>query len=136
MANRTIIRLESVAFNGYTYLLTLWDKQRGILFLYLPSLDWRNFEDEDYKNIMIAIDSDGCTGVPDFYLNGCIVHDFHYATHKDFNGEPISRSAADARFRKYIQNKSKLGFLSPMSWWRWAAVRLFGEKAWEKDEQW
>lgn len=63
---------------------------------------------------------DGCTGVPDFYKSCCDEHDEHYSTHD------ITRSEADQRFRDCIQQQSKLGKLSPLSWWRWAAVRSFG----------
>lgn len=65
-------------------------------------------------------ESDHCTGVVDIYADCCLEHDIHYRC-KD-----ISRRAADAAFRRCIQSKSKLGKLSPVSWFRWLGVRTFG----------
>lgn len=77
------------------------------------------------------VKSDGCSGVPDFYRDACLEHDYHYANAKTWYGDPVTRAQADARFRKVIQWKSPFGIFSPMSWWRWAGLRLFGEAAWE-----
>lgn len=77
------------------------------------------------------LESDGCSGVPNFYLLACLEHDIHYRTHRTLYDEPITRAEADARFRQVIQMLSVLGQLSPMSWWRWAAVRLFGGTSWQ-----
>lgn len=71
--------------------------------------------------------TDGCTGVPDFYKLGCYEHDIGYATGKDPIGNPITKKECDKRFRWYIQMKSPFGVLSPMSWWRWAAVSVLGK---------
>ena len=70
--------------------------------------------------------SDGCTGVPDFYLDCCVIHDLAYKYGIDPWGQPVTRAEADAGLRKCIQQKSKLRWFSPMSWWRYAGVRLFG----------
>ena len=80
----------------------------------------------------LALKSDGCTGVPDFYLDACLEHDVHYRTHHWLDGEPIFKSEADERLRRVIQARSFLGIFSPLSWWRWAAVKCFGGTAWEK----
>lgn len=97
----------------------------------------------DIKNIKLYINSDGCTGVPDFYVDECIKHDFYYRTHTDFTGKLISKEDADTRFRLGIQNKSKLnklnfwkfrfGVLSPVSWIRYLGVRFHpaAKSAWE-----
>ena len=85
----------------------------------------------DITNIKLYIDSDGCTGVPDFYKEECIKHDFYYRTHHNFKGMLISKEEADLLFMKGIQRKSKFGKLSPMAMWRYLGVRLFGRKAWE-----
>jgi hypothetical protein len=87
-----------------------------------------------------ALGSDGCTGVPDWYLDACLEHDGHYATHvwcayTDEEGAfhpsyAISRETADLRFRHVIQTMSRFGRWSPLSWWRYAAVRVFGRKLW------
>lgn len=92
---------------------------------------WEELTPEDVGRIATAINSDGCTGVPDFYLHCCTIHDFWYTTHHDINGHPITRQEADRRFRECIQSRSRFGGLSPMAWWRWLGVRLFGGSAWE-----
>lgn len=76
------------------------------------------------------INSDGCTGVADFYLDACLEHDYHYRTHRWLDGRPIFRSEADERFRRVIQSRSPFGRISPLSWWRWAGVRILGRHAW------
>jgi hypothetical protein len=73
---------------------------------------------------------DGCTGVPDFYLMGCLEHDIAYHTGHDPRGQRITKDEADERLRWYIQNHSVLGWASPMAWWRWWAVKEFAGKAW------
>lgn len=80
---------------------------------------------EQVRNYGVA-ETDGCTGVKDFYVDCCYLHDRAYRTGRGFDGEPISRREADARLRRCIQSRSRFGRLSPMSWWRWSAVRLFG----------
>lgn len=90
--------------------------------------------DQDFWGAVRAIaeqlGSDGCTGIPDFYVGPCFRHDIHYRTHADLAGRPLSRHDADRRFRLGIQAHSPFGVLSPMSYWRWAGVRLFGRRAW------
>lgn len=87
---------------------------------------------DDIKRISQYIQSDGCTGVPEFYHAECVKHDFYYRTHVDFAGMAITKSVADKRFRKGIQRKSWLGVLSPMSWWRWLGVQFpAAQRAWE-----
>ena len=88
----------------------------------------------DITNIKLYIDSDVCTGVPDFYKEECIKHDFYYRTHHNFKGELISKNQADLMFMRGIQNKSKFGKFSPMALWRYLGVKLFGGKAWEGNE--
>ena len=77
------------------------------------------------------LNADGCSGVPDFYLDACLEHDIHYRTHEWLDGTPIFKSEADARFRRVIQARSLFGLFSPMSWWRWVGVWAFAKKAWE-----
>lgn len=84
----------------------------------------------DITNIKLYIDSDGCTGIPDFYKEECIKHDFYYRTKHGFDGRLINKEKADLLFMRGIQNKSKFGKLSPMALWRYLGVRLFGNKAW------
>lgn len=98
----------------------------------LSTHDPEKLTSEDIKLIRWYIKTDGCTGVPDFYLEECIKHDFYYRTHVGFDGRLISRSDADKLFRQGIQRKSFLGVLSPMAWWRWLFVRLLAARAWER----
>lgn len=72
------------------------------------------------------LQSDGCTGVTQAYQPCCHEHDIAYATGRTVEGAPITRAEADAMFRRCIQARSVLGAASPLSWWRWAGVRLFG----------
>lgn len=76
------------------------------------------------------LDSNCCSGVPDFYPDACKEHDIHYRTHQTIDGYAITRAEADAWFRRRIQQRSHFGRLSPMSWWRYFGVRLFGRRAW------
>jgi hypothetical protein len=73
--------------------------------------------------------ADGCSFATGAFVDCCLEHDIHYRTGLTLNGTPITRREADARFRSCMQSRSKLGFFSPMSWWRWAAVRAFGRSA-------
>lgn len=75
--------------------------------------------------------SDGCSGVPDFYIDACYEHDYHYRYAETLYGFPVTRVEADARFRQVIQARSRFGRFSPMAAWRWVGLRLFGERAWE-----
>lgn len=70
--------------------------------------------------------SDGCSHVTSAYLECCEEHDIHYRTGQTLLGEPISREEADRLFRECMQHRSIFKVFSPMSWWRWVGVRLFG----------
>lgn len=70
--------------------------------------------------------SDGCTGVPDFYIRCCWEHDIAASTGRDLAGTPVTWAQAAETFRRCIQAHSPLGVFSPLSWWRWGAVRLHG----------
>lgn len=74
---------------------------------------------------------DGCTGVPDFYLMGCLEHDIAYRTGRDPLGRRVTKAEADERLLWYVQNHSVFGRWSPMAWWRWGYVHLFVGKAWK-----
>ena len=88
-----------------------------------------------YANRVIAIgrllNSDGCSGVPEYYYLGCVEHDIAYRTGKDPFGNVLVKQEADRRFRWYMQAKSWFGRLSPMSWWRWFAVDKVGKHSWD-----
>lgn len=78
--------------------------------------------------------SDGCSDVPDFYVECCWQHDRGYQTGENIDGVKYpNRKAIDDEFRKCMQDRSIFGRFSPMSWWRWAAVRLFGWMPWRSE---
>ena len=81
----------------------------------------------DYiRTLNQAIESDGCTGVKDYYKDCCIIHDLGYRWHIDPWGRKVTRAEVDEAFRLCIQSRSKLGRFSPISWARWSVVRLIG----------
>jgi hypothetical protein len=96
---------------------------------------WQLLSDRAYRRRVVrwakAMGSDGCSGVSDCYVIACYDHDIAYRSGHDLFGQPLTRAQADARLRWGIQNESPLGRLSPMSWWRWAGVRLFGWRSWQ-----
>lgn len=47
-----------------------------------------------------ALGSDGCTGVPDWYLDCCLEHDVHWRTGQDIHGQAISGHEATFVFRR------------------------------------
>ena len=99
----------------------------------LTTLKWQKLTDDDFKKIDKFVKSDGCSGVPDFYRNGCVIHDFYYRTHRNLNGSQITRRQADSVLRRYIMSKSPFGHFSPMAWWRYKGVRALAGKAWTGD---
>ncbi len=75
--------------------------------------------------------SDGCTGVPEFYRDGCLEHDVSYRTGRDPKDRKITRREADKRLRWYVRMNSPFGAYSPLGWWRWAGVRIAGFWSWQ-----
>ena len=97
----------------------------------LSTQDATKLTDDDYYRIGKFIKSDGCTGVPDFFLNGCKLHDFWYRTHRNLDGSPITEQQADKGLAQYIWRHSLFGRFSPMAWWRYQALEhIFAQKAW------
>lgn len=92
------------------------------------------------------IKSDGCSVVPEFYHECCLVHDLEYwyarcatdaythylkgTTNYWHLAKKLTQAQADKHLRSCIQKKSTLGKWSPLSWWRYWALREFGQKAW------
>ena len=85
--------------------------------------------------------TDGCSGVPEFHQHACFAHDWCYrrgtkptldAAGLLVDGTLVTRAEADEAFRVCIQESSKLGKFSPMSWWRWVGVRAGGWWGWSK----
>lgn len=79
---------------------------------------------ERVRFVAKELHSDGCSGVPDFYVDACFEHDIHWRTGCTLDGETITTAQANTRFRRVIQSRSKMGILSPLSWWRWAGVSI------------
>jgi hypothetical protein len=79
-----------------------------------------------------AIQADGCSGATEVYHDCCVFHDLAYRIGIDYYGHPVNRKEADVLFRQCMQSHSKLGRFSPMSWWRYAAVRLLGHTKYPK----
>lgn len=71
--------------------------------------------------------SDGCTLVAEWKQDCCYEHDMHCRTKMDIYGNKVERFEADYLFRKCIQDRVSLRFLSPRSWIRWMGVRLGGK---------
>lgn len=86
------------------------------------------------RQVAVDFKSDGCTGVPNFYLDGCFEHDVAYRSGHDPLGQIITRREADKRLRWYIQMESPFGVFSLMSWIRWLVVRALGWKVWRSNE--
>ena len=86
---------------------------------------------EEVRKRAKELNSDGCSGVADFYIDCCYLHDILYRTGKDIDGKPVTRAEADAALRKCIQERSRFGRLNLMSWWRWIGLRLLGGHAWK-----
>lgn len=84
---------------------------------------------EHIKKLNDIIKSDGCTGVADFFRDCCVVHDLGYRYGIDAYGNAVTRSQIDRNFRECMMKRSRFGRFSPMAWWRWAGVRIFGRRA-------
>ena len=55
------------------------------------------------QNAWNAVMGDGCTGIPDLYMEGpCQRHDRHYTFHTHRDGRPISRFEADWELAKDV----------------------------------
>lgn len=95
-------------------------------------------EDREFWDAVLAkakeLGSDGCTCVPEFYHECCCLHDIFYRTHKDMNGDPITKEEADKQLEECIISRSWFGQWSPMAHWRYWAVKKWGTKAWEHDK--
>ena len=88
--------------------------------------------EDDLRAWAVATGSDGCTGVPDFFRACCDAHDYKYTLGETPRGVKVTKAEADQQFRDCIQARSRLRFLSPLSWWRWLAVRQFGRGVWQQ----
>lgn len=75
--------------------------------------------------------ADGCTFGSAAFRDCCREHDCHYRCGVTLDGEPITRDEADLRFRACMQNRSVLGWWSPMAHFRYWILKHFGQKAWD-----
>lgn len=98
------------------------------------------------------INADGCTGVTNVNGWACLEHDLAYyhgkrPTHayrkycagvEDFWGdaEPTTFEEANANFKRALFRESVFGHLNPLSWVRYAAMRLKKTRsAWDEHRQ-
>jgi len=100
------------------------------LFRFLERTAWDEIYWERVKSRALQLKSDGCTGVPDWFLYSCEEHDIHYRTHKTILSDDLDRDQADYVLRRRVQQGSVFGWLSPISWIRWTGVRIAGNGAW------
>ncbi len=100
------------------------------------------------------IQSDGCSCVPDFYKDCCLIHDLSYyyakspySAYEQYRtltppenehcwhyAAAITQKDADGYLKACIRARSKLGKWSPMALWRYWALREFGAKAWHSHD--
>lgn len=94
--------------------------------------------------------TDGCTGVPDWYVEACWEHDLHYRYGRKLLllhfvkdeknqyrlelGEKITQHWADTRLKQSIRSLSWLAYLSPVACWRWFGLSKvgLGRSGWER----
>jgi hypothetical protein len=97
--------------------------------------EWTSAYREHIRKLAIDLGSDGCSWVPDFYLDACYEHDVHFRTHKTYAGDPITFDESNHWFGERIKSSSIFGRWSPMAWWRERGVSKFGRGAWEDPNQ-
>mgnify|MGYP003438754089 FL=1 len=81
---------------------------------------------ERVKDKAAELGTDGCTGATGLFADCCLEHDIAYRLGTTLDGTPITKEQADKRFLCCMQSRSLWGWYSPMAWWRYAAVRVFG----------
>ena len=81
--------------------------------------------------VWAAKESDGCTGVKDWWVEACWEQDWHWRYAVTLYGDPITFDESNARFRRSIQMRSHLGRFNPLSWIRWLGVRRLGRHIWD-----
>lgn len=89
---------------------------------------------DQLKSLAESIGSDGCTNAAQWYQECCWEHDWAYVTGTTPRGVFVTKEQADQRFRDCLQAHSSFRWLSPLSWWRFLAVRKFGKGLWSKVE--
>lgn len=79
---------------------------------------------ERVRNKAAELGTDGCTGGSAMFRDCCLEHDLHWRTGRTLEGHPITPREANKRFRSCMQSRSKLGWWSPVAWWRFAVVSV------------
>lgn len=79
---------------------------------------------ERIRDRAAELGTDGCTGATGIHVECCLEHDIHWRTGRTLDGQPITPGQANKRFRSCMQSRSKLGWFSPLAWWRWGVVSL------------
>lgn len=103
-------------------------------YLYLWKYNYE-YNRKKCKAIALALKSDGCTGVPNFYLNRCYEHDIAYKTGIGFiDGKSVNKKEADTRLKWGIQSDSWFGRYSPLAWWRYQFLTRFVHNSWKADQ--
>jgi hypothetical protein len=87
---------------------------------------------DELQALAESIGSDGCTHALEVDVDCCWEHDWAYVTGTTPRGVVVTKAEADQRFRDCAQRRSSFRYFSPLSWWRWAGVRLGGRGVWSK----
>lgn len=91
--------------------------------------------EEQLRELAKSIGSDGCTHALQVHQVCCWEHDWAYVTGTTPRGVATTKAEADARFRRCLQLRSPFRKYSPLSWWRWLAVKWFGRGHFDKPIQ-
>jgi len=93
------------------------------------------------------IHSDGCSKVSQFNRKCCDLHDCEFYHGKDAadayrlfregergywsQAKPVTFEDANRHFRNCHFSHTQLGWLNPMTWWRWRGIVRFSRGAWD-----
>ena len=80
-----------------------------------------------------SLGADGCTGGTNAFVHCCRRHDAEYRTGTTLEGQSVNKQEADKRFLDCMRNHSKLGYWSPMAYYRYLAVKVFGKPSASSD---
>lgn len=87
---------------------------------------------ERVRDKAAELGTDGCSKATGAYVDCCLEHDLAYRMGTTLDGTPLTKEEADKRFLSCMQSRSIFGWYSPMAWWRYAAVKVFGRRAVKK----
>ncbi len=95
------------------------------IFQFVESTAW----DKRYWDLCEAtaknLKTDGCTGVPDWYVWTCWEHDVHSKTNKTIYGLHLTVGEMNWILRRRIQQASVMGVASPVSWLYWVGTVIY-----------